>query len=93
MDKSKEVYVFYVSVDGLDAHEQEEYIYKQSKRIYDENKSIGENSIFIPILGETRVECINPVYITDTELIKKNERLLSELNEHLGNQLNQIKEQ
>lgn len=88
MDK-KEVYIFYISVDGLEMNDWYDHVSNISKFIMDQNPIVGEGSIFIPVMGESRVECINPVYIKDSKLIKKNERLMSELNEHLVNQLHQ----
>ncbi|GAG92618.1 unnamed protein product, partial [marine sediment metagenome] len=37
----------------------------------------------VPIIGETKIECINPKYITDEELIKKNRLLMDQLHEKL----------
>lgn len=88
MDK-KEVYVFYISVDGLDMDDWSQHVGKISDYVMEQNPTVGKGSIFIPVMGESKVECINPVYIKDEELIKKNERLMSELNEHLVNQLHQ----
>lgn len=77
--------VFYIDVRSLESQDQiSDYIGKISKRA---TSSLKGEQIFIPIYGETRVECINPIYITDSELIKKHERLMAELHEHLNNQL------
>jgi hypothetical protein len=43
----------------------------------------GSVCVVIPTIGQSRLECINPVYITDIELIKKHSLLLEELHEHI----------
>jgi hypothetical protein len=49
--------------------------------------------IFIPTLSyETRVECINPEYITEPELIRKHRLLMDELHVNLNYQLEKLKE-
>lgn len=49
--------------------------------------------IFIPTLSyETRIECINPKYITEPELIRKHRLLMNELQENLNYQLEKLKE-
>jgi hypothetical protein len=83
--------VFYVGVQMLEPEEISEFIQgvanKISPKIWD-----GE-VIFIPQINsvETRVECINPQYITDAELIEKNQKLLEELKQELEIQLNEYK--
>ena len=50
--------------------------------------------IVIPIQSsDTRIECINPKYITDTELIKEHTEMMKKLNIELQYQLNQLKEE
>jgi hypothetical protein len=41
---------------------------------------------------DTRIECINPKYITDEELVKEHTNLMKELNEALHFQLEILKE-
>ena len=55
--------------------------------------SITEDSeiIAIPVYGETKIDCINPKYITDGTLIKKHERLMALLHEKLKNQIENTK--
>lgn len=85
------ILVYYISVVGIEEDKIKEFIHDIQKRISTQSKFEKYNTIFIPVIGETRVECINPKYITDSNLIKKHERLMSELHEHLNNQITNIK--
>ena len=91
MEKTKLILVYYISTVGLHDDEIEEYFYRLKKRISSESLSEDSEIIFVPVISETRIECINPKFITDGDLIKKHERLMAELHEHLDNQLEQIK--
>ena len=82
----KLILVYYISVGNLRTADIPEYMQEIQKRIV--SSTLEGEIIFIPIEGETRIECINPIYITDSDLIKKHERLMSELHEHLNNELN-----
>lgn len=86
MEKNNKILVFYIDVRIIEPDDIGDFMYKISSKT---NPKLKDTTvIYIPIYGESKVECINPVYITDGELIKKNERLMAELNEHLKNQLN-----
>jgi len=84
--ENTKILVFYIDIRMVESEDIPMYMEKIGKRIVPEN--LDAEGIMIPIYGETKVECINPVYIKDDELIKKQERLMSELHEHLENQLN-----
>ena len=75
------ILVFYIDVREVPEDEIPEFMYQVGKKLE------INNGFYLPIFGESRVECINPVYITNDELIKKHERLMAELHEHLKNQL------
>lgn len=87
----KLILVIYVGVAGMEMELIPDYMNKVSTRLTPHN--IDGEIIFIPTLSsyDTRVECINPAYITDIELINKNTNLLSQLNIELNNQLNILK--
>lgn len=85
-EKNNEIMVFYIDVRMVEPEEISKLMEKIKKSIIPKN-FLGE-IILIPIYGETKVECINPKYITDSDLIKKHERLIAELHEHLNNQIN-----
>ena len=82
--EDKMILVFYIDVRVVDRDDIPPMMEKLGEKLKPE---INAESIFVPIAGESRVECINPIYITDKELIKKHERLMAELHEHLNNQL------
>jgi len=49
--------------------------------------------IIIPVQSpHTRMECINPEYITDEELVRKHTEMMEKLQKELQNQLEQLKE-
>lgn len=86
------ILVFYVGIMGVPQDKIEEFIHKVSKKITP--TTFKGEIIIIPIQSyDTRVDCINPKYITDKELIQENENLLKELNHNLHNQLKLIKDE
>jgi hypothetical protein len=91
MVDEKKILVFYIGVAGIRSEDLQDFVYKVSSRI---TPSTFEGEIImIPTQGsETRVECVNPVYITDEELIKKHTDLMQELQLELRHQVTQLKE-
>lgn len=87
---NKLILVYYLSIDNVD--DVEEFMGEVMKKISSTSVSEESEIIAVPVFGETRIECINPKYITDSDLIKKHERLMSELHEKLENQIDQIDE-
>jgi hypothetical protein len=81
----KLILVYYISVGSLRSADIPKYMEEIKKRIVP--YTLEAEIIFVPIDGETRIECINPLYITDGDLIKKHERLMAELHEHLNREL------
>jgi len=48
--------------------------------------------IILPISGsDSRVECINPKYITDITLINEHQIMMRTLNDEIQNQINELK--
>ena len=82
----KPILVYYISVLNVAENDIEEYINKVTNRII--LPLINAEALIIPVFSETRIECINPIYITDSDLIKKHERLMAELHEKLDYQIN-----
>ena len=81
--------VIYVGVANIRSEDISDYIHKVAEKITP--KTFKGEVIFIPTQStETRVECIDPKYITDVELIKEHLELMKDLNEKLNNQINQI---
>jgi hypothetical protein len=91
MVDEKKILVFYIGVAGIRSEDLQDFVHKVSSRI---TPSTFEGEIImIPTQGsETRVECVNPVYITDEELIKKHTDLMQELQLELRHQVTQLKE-
>lgn len=88
MDKL--IIVYYISTIGIDPDDIEDFFDKLQKKIATQSVSEDSEIIFIPVHGETRIECINPKYITDSDLIKDHERKMAELHEHLNHQLKEL---
>lgn len=89
-NQNKLILVYYISIADVEIDAVEEFMERVMNKI--SSNSVSENSeiIAIPIYGESRVDCINPKYITDSNLIKKHERLMSELHEKLNNQIEEL---
>jgi len=86
------IIVIYVGVQGLRSEDIEDFIHKLSTRIVP--SSIEGEFIMIPTQSpDTRIECINPKYITDADLVNEHTEMIKKLNEHLRNQLKQLKQE
>ena len=83
------ILVIYVGVYGVRSEDIEEFVHKVTKRISPE--TVQGEIIVIPTQSpDTRVECINPKYITNAKLVKEHNNMMKKLHEH---QLEQIKEE
>lgn len=91
MDNEKKILVFYIGVSGIRSVDIEDFVKRVSQRI---TPSVFEGEIIvIPTQSnDTRVECVNPIYITDKELIKKHTDLMKELQVELQHQVEQLKD-
>lgn len=82
-NENKLILVFYISVQNIDVDDIKETLTKITENML---KEFDAKIITIPVFsGESRVVCINPVFITDEELIKENTEMLKELNIKLKN--------
>lgn len=92
--ENKLILVYYVSIHNIPDDKQHEFLTRINERISLDKETIPNfgAGLIIPTYGENRVECINPVYITDSELIKKHERLMSELHESMTTFITNINE-
>ena len=88
--QDKLILVYYISIHNVEMDDVEEFMNRVMEKISANSVSEDTEIIALPIYGESRVECINPKYITDTDLIKKHERTMSELHEKLKNQIENI---
>lgn len=86
----KKILVIYVGVMGVRSEDIRDFIKRVSEKITPETFQ-GEIIIIPTQSQETRVECIDPKYITKKELIQEHTELMEKLQEHLRFQLEQIK--
>ena len=92
MAEENKILVIYVGVQGIRLEDIQYFVESITKRISPE--TIKGEIIVIPTQSpDTRIECINPTYITDDELIKEHTEMMKELKENLQNQMEQIKEE
>ena len=82
----KPIIVYYISILNIPENKISDYIQQVTTKI--SITSIDAEALVIPVFTETKIECINPIYITDSDLIKKHERLMAELHEKLEHQIN-----
>jgi hypothetical protein len=92
MIKEPKIYVLYVGVQGIRSEDIPYFVTEITKRIAPEN--IEGEIIVIPTQApDTRIECINPKYITDADLVAKHTEMMKKLSENLQHQLGQLKEE
>ena len=85
------ILVIYVGVQGIRSEDIENFVHKLSKRIIP--SSVEGEFIMIPTQSpDTRIECINPKYITDAKLIEEHTELMKKLQEQLQLQLEDLKQ-
>lgn len=80
MENSK-ILVFYLGVDTMTYHEINEYMTVVRNKFFNDDfiKRNNLEIILIPIREiNSRIECINPKYITDEALIKEHEEIMKE---------------
>jgi hypothetical protein len=88
----KLILVIYVGVQGLRSEDIENFIHKVTPRILP--TSIEGEFIIIPTQSpDTRIECINPKYITDADLITEHTEMMKKLQEQLQYQSEQLKQE
>jgi len=85
------IIVIYVGVAGIRTIDIDEYVHEVTEKILP--SAVQAEFIVIPIQSyDTRMECINPKYITEEELITKNTALMAELVVELEHQIKNLKE-
>jgi len=90
MTESK-ILVIYIGVAGIRSEDISDYVNKIYKTICP--PTFSGSIVVIPIQElNTRIECINPKYITNEELIKEHTELMTNLQKELKFQLEQLKE-
>jgi hypothetical protein len=83
----KITFVIYINVGSMDSKEISDNCYKILKD-FKELDNDTSTVFIVPIrTGENKIECINPVYITNEKLIEEHEEALKnltkKLNEHV----------
>jgi hypothetical protein len=86
MDKESKIFVFYVAVGNMDSKDVEEYMHRVHKKFFNDDfvkNHEGSQLILLPIRGtDSRIECINPKYITDEALVREHRLKMDELHEY-----------
>ncbi len=87
----KKILVVYVGVAGIRGEDIEYFVHKIVSKITP--TTFEGEIIVIPIQSlDTRIECINPKYITEENLVKEHTELMKELNDELRHQAEQLKQ-
>jgi hypothetical protein len=90
INMESKILVFYIGVAGIRSEDISNYIHKVTERIIP--TTIEGEIIIIPIQShETKVECINPKYITDIELINEHTEMMKKLQKELQYQSEQLR--
>lgn len=85
------ILVIYIGVGGIRSEDIEDYTKKVSRKIIPQTFQ-GE-IIIIPVQSfDTRIECINPKYITDAELVMEHTEMIKKLQAELNYQLENLKQ-
>lgn len=89
--EEREILVIYVGVVGIRSEDISDYCHKLAKKIIP-TSFIGEVILLPTQSTDSRIEFINPKYITDEELVKEHTQLMKTLNEQLHYQSDLLKE-
>lgn len=89
-DSKNLILVIYVGVGNIRTADIPDYVKKISEKLTPTTLE-GEIIVVPTSTNDTRVECINPKFITNEKLIQEHEELMSDLNENLKHQLDQLK--
>ena len=86
------ILVVYVGIVGIRSEDIDTFVHKVASKIVP--TTFDGEIIIIPTQQlDTRIDCINPKYITEPELIHEHTVLIKELQEALLEQLSIIKEE
>jgi len=84
------ILTLYIGVAGIRSEDIGNYTHKIAKKIIP--KTFEGEIILIPIQShDTRIECINPKYITDVDLINEHTEMMKKLQLELLYQLKELK--
>lgn len=86
------ILVVYVGVAGIRSEDISTYTRKVAEKIIPD--TFHGEVIVLPVQHtDTKIECINPQYITDAELVRQHSDMINKLQEALRNQLEQLKQE
>lgn len=86
------ILVYYIGVAGIRSEDIDEYVHKVMKKIA--VSTIKGEIVVIPVQSvDTRIECVNPKYITEDALIVEHNAKMKKLQEELHYQMEQIKKE
>lgn len=86
------IYVIYIGVNGVRSEDIKSYCNLIADKI--SPTTIEGEVIVIPVNRvDTRIECINPVYITKKELVDEHTKKMEFLLEEINNQINSINDE
>jgi len=84
------ILVIYVGVAGIRSEDIDTFVHKIASKVVP--TTFEGEIIMMPVQSlDTRIECINPKYITEENLIKEHTELMKKLQEELHHQLEQLK--
>lgn len=86
------ILVYYIGTAMIPQDKVEEYLKLIIDRVKSDSKIVGEMIVIPTTQADTRIECINPKYITEPELIREHRLKMDELHEHLNHHINELKE-
>lgn len=85
------ILVLYVGVQGVRAEDIHAVTREVAKAVIP--STFRGEVIVLPVQSQdTRIECINPEYITDADLVNEHTEMMKNLNKNLQNQLEQLKQ-
>jgi len=85
------ILVMYVGVAGIRAEDISDFVHKVAEKITP-TRFEGE-ILVIPVQSpDTKIECINPKYVTDEEAIRVHTEQMKTLNEEVQNQIIQLRQ-
>ena len=86
----EKILVIYIGIAGIRTEDIHNYTQKVANKIIP-NSFRGEVIILPEQSVNTRIECINPKYITKPELVKQHEEIMQKLQDELQKQLDILK--
>lgn len=90
----RKIFTMYVGIMGIRTEDIIEYVHKISSKVIP--ATFDGEILVLPTQTlpsyELRIECINPAYVVEPELIKKHTELMKDLHTQLKIQLDLLKE-